>query len=226
MTPFYNNLWRSHRLILLGGALLLNVSLGPISFAQAVPATPPSAKAPVTNSDCLACHSDSSSAPFVDQDKYKTSVHGKNLCTSCHADLATSDFPHNTPKPVNCGSCHTQELAKFSDSLHGRALASGDKLAPKCSSCHGNHDILPVKDKNSNVSAFHVPFVCGSCHSEGKPVSLQREIHEDHILENYSESIHGEGLLKKGLSVTATCSSCHLAHQILPHTDPRSSIAR
>ena len=54
----------------------------------------------------------------------------------------------------------------------------------------------------------------------------QRNIHQDHILENYSESIHGEGLLKKGLVVAANCASCHTAHNILPHTDPASSIAR
>jgi nitrate/TMAO reductase-like tetraheme cytochrome c subunit len=55
--------------------------------------------------------------------------------------------------------------------------------------------------------------------------SVTRNISQTHILENYSESIHGEGLMKKGLVVTATCASCHTAHEILPHTDSRSSIA-
>ena len=194
-------------------------------FAQTVSATASSAKAP-SNDDCFACHSDASMAPLVDAAKFKASVHGKDLCTSCHADLIGSDFPHKTPALVDCGRCHISEKTKFSDSVHGLALARGDKLAPRCVNCHGNHDILPVKDPNSNVAAFNIPFVCGSCHSEGKPVALQRKIPEDHILENYSESIHGEGLLKKGLNVTATCASCHSAHQILSHTDPRSSIAR
>ena len=40
------------------------------------------------------------------------------------------------------------------------------------------------------------------------------------------DSIHGEGLFKRGLIVTAVCTSCHTAHFVLPHTDPRSSIAK
>jgi cytochrome b subunit of formate dehydrogenase len=37
-------------------------------------------------------------------------------------------------------------------------------------------------------------------------------------------SIHGEGLFRQGLIVTAICTSCHTAHDILPHTNARSSI--
>ena len=48
----------------------------------------------------------------------------------------------------------------------------------------------------------------------------------DRILENYTESIHGEALLVKGLVVAPTCISCHSAHRILPHTDQRSTISR
>ncbi len=71
-----------------------------------------------------------------------------------------------------------------------------------------------------------IPLLCGKCHREGTPVQLQRNIPQDRILENYSQSIHGEGLLGKGLIVSATCVSCHSAHRILPHTDSRSTIAR
>ena len=181
--------------------------------------TPPK----LTNQTCFDCHADND--PVVDQKKFNASVHQGLSCVDCHQGI--KDVPHDDKLPkVDCGQCHPQVQAKFSDSLHSRALAAGDKLAPRCSSCHGKHDILPVKDRNSSVSPFRIPFVCGSCHSEGQPVSLQREIHEDHILGNYSESMHGEGLLKKGLNVSATCSSCHQAHQILPHTDARSSISR
>ena len=57
---------------------------------------------------------------------------------------------------------------------------------------------------------------------------FQTQLHIDqhNIISNYTESIHGEGLLKKGLIVAANCASCHTAHSILPHTDPNSSIAR
>src|SRR3989338_7893629 len=176
----------------------------------------------IENADCLACHGEKTFGS-----EFAKSVHRGATCVNCHEDLAAAELPHNVPVvPVNCGSCHEDEQKHFMDSLHGKALARGDPLSPRCQNCHGYHDILPVKDKNSHVSALRIPFVCGSCHSEASPVQRQRNIHQDHIIENYSESIHAEGLFNKGLSVSATCISCHNAHQILPHTDKRSSIAR
>ncbi len=71
---------------------------------------------------------------------------------------------------------------------------------------------------------MNVPLLCGNCHREGSPVSRTHEISQERILENYSMSIHGEGLFRQGLIVTAVCTSCHTAHDILSHTDPRSSI--
>lgn len=189
----------------------------------------------IENSDCLVCHQDKDLklerqervvSLYVDEKEFNGSLHGKLACVICHADLVDSDFPHKIPvNPVNCAVCHKDAQKEFSESLHGAALARGDNLAPHCASCHGSHNIRPIKDKDSNVSALRIPFVCGSCHSEGSPVQRQRQIHQDNILENYSESIHGEGLFKKGLSVSATCVSCHGAHVILPHTDSRSPIA-
>jgi hypothetical protein len=49
---------------------------------------------------------------------------------------------------------------------------------------------------------------------------------EKNIVNHYTESIHGKGLLKSGLTVTATCTDCHTAHKELPHTNPESSINR
>jgi hypothetical protein len=185
--------------------------------------------------ECLACHGDKSTTTtrggktvslYVDGKKFATSVHASFGCTGCHADLEGKDFPHPKPAPVKCGTCHSGEQDLYAKSLHGKAVARGDSLAPHCVTCHGNHAIFPVKDPRSAVAPLKVPFVCGQCHSEGTPVSRTRQIAQDNILENYSESIHGEALLKKGLSVAPTCATCHTAHSILPHTDPASSINR
>jgi cytochrome b subunit of formate dehydrogenase len=189
-----------------------------------------------SNEDCFTCHSDKTLkakrdgkmvSAFVDEKKFGTSVHAGLSCTDCHADLVKKDLPHEDDlAKVNCGSCHADEQKQHAESLHGKAIARGDKLAPRCVDCHGNHEILPVKDIRSAVAPARIPYVCGKCHQEGAPVQAQREIHQANILENYSESIHGEALLKKGLVVAATCVSCHTAHHILPHTDAKSSIAR
>ena len=185
--------------------------------------------------ECLACHGEKSMSTtragktvslYVDGKKFATSVHGSFGCTGCHADLEGKELPHEKPARVKCGTCHATEQEQYARSLHGKAIARGDPLAPSCVNCHGNHDIVPVKDSRSAVAPLKVPFICGQCHQEGTPVSRNRPIPQDNILENYSESIHGEALLKKGLSVAPNCATCHTAHLILPHTDPASSINR
>ncbi len=196
----------------------------------------PARAADDANETCLACHNDRGLTAkragrtvslYVDGKKFSGSIHGTLACTNCHADLEGKELPHSTPLTrVNCGTCHGEEAKQHAKSLHGRAVARGDQLAPRCASCHGNHDILSVKDPRSPVSPLKVPFTCGKCHREGTPVQTQRKIEQHNIVENYSESIHGEGLLKKGLVVAANCASCHTPHSILPHTDPNSSIAR
>jgi len=189
-----------------------------------------------SNDDCLMCHSDKTLTGqingktihvFVDQKILQGSVHKDVDCISCHADLEGTDFPHkeNVAK-AQCIPCHEEAQELFSEGIHGKSYESGDKLAPTCQTCHGSHGIIKVKDPNSAVAPIKIPFLCGSCHREGAPVQVQRKIPEDHILENYSESMHGDGLLKKGLGVAATCASCHSPHRILPHSDPRSTIAR
>ncbi|HEX2327236.1 MAG TPA: cytochrome c3 family protein [Candidatus Angelobacter sp.] len=184
---------------------------------------------------CLACHSEKTMTTrhgkqtislYVDGKRFAKSVHAELSCTGCHSDLDPDNIPHPTPAKVDCSNCHAQEGKQHAASLHGKALAKGDSLAPRCVSCHGNHDIVPVKDRDSAVAPLKVPFVCGKCHSEGTPVQQTRNIPQHDILTNYSESIHGEGLLKRGLTVAPNCASCHTAHNILPHTDPNSSIAR
>jgi uncharacterized protein with PIN domain len=186
--------------------------------------------------DCLACHGEKDFSTerrgrtvslFVGEKPYGASIHGSLACISCHTDVEGMEGAHEAPlKRVDCAVCHEAETKQHAASLHGKAMARGDSLAPTCAACHGRHDIRAVKDPASPVSPLKVPFTCGKCHQEGTVVMRQRNIHQDHILENYSESIHGEGLLKKGLVVSANCASCHTAHNIRPHTDADSSIAR
>ena len=155
------------------------------------------------------------------------SVHGEAGvgCTLCHQNVP---FPHAAADvpPVECSFCHSTEAQLHGQSLHGQAAARGDPLAPSCSGCHGGHDIRRSADPTSPTNKMNVPLLCGGCHREGAPVARTRDIPQDRILQNYSMSIHGDGLFRAGLIVTAVCTSCHTSHNILPHTDPRSSISR
>ncbi len=154
------------------------------------------------------------------------SVHGTAGlgCTTCHGALG---YPHAADRAkVDCGSCHRAQGTQHTESLHGQAERRGDPLAPTCDDCHGTHEVRSHRDPRARTAVMNIPFLCGECHQEGTPVSQRRTIPEDSILENYSESIHGIGLFRQGLTVTAVCTSCHTSHFILPHTDRRSSIHR
>jgi len=184
---------------------------------------------------CLGCHSDpeltgfrgdEEMSVFVAEEASAASVHADTACVDCHQDLAGSRRRRHAEDldPVDCGSCHKTQSVAHHDSLHGAAAARGDPMAPSCADCHGKHDVLSAADADAPTAVMNVPLLCGNCHREGSPVSRTHEISQDNILENYSMSIHGEGLFLQGLSVTAVCTSCHTAHDILPHTDVRSSI--
>lgn len=121
------------------------------------------------NSDCFMCHADKTLSKkrdgktislYVNENELTATVHGGLACTSCHSDLVGKELPHeeNLAPAAGCGTCHAKEQNEFADSLHGKALAKGDKLAPRCQNCHGSHNILPVKNPKSSVSPMKIPL--------------------------------------------------------------------
>lgn len=185
---------------------------------------------------CLECHGERDFTTerdgkeislYVHAAKFSSSVHGENGCVSCHEDADVEEFPHDEKlAPVECGNCHEDISRQYHNSLHGKALQQGKYLAPTCTTCHGKHDILAHTDERSPTYVMNIPSLCGTCHKEGTPVSRLRSVSESHVLEDYSQSIHGDGLFRRGLIVTAVCTSCHTSHAILPHEDPNSTINR
>ena len=162
---------------------------------------------------------------WVSERAFGRSVHAEMGCVSCHMDATAEHFLSDEPlAKVECDMCHSDEVEEFDSSLHGAALSAGKYLAPNCISCHGKHNILSSKDTRSRTYVRNVPALCGSCHKEGTPVDQLRTVAEHSVLENYSQSIHGDGLFRRGLIVTAVCTSCHNSHAILPHENPASSI--
>ena len=209
---------------------LLGLAVVLLALAPAVRAEEP---AKISSEDCAACHEKgprvgkrkAGEAPPYNAAALKASPHASADCISCHSDIKELPHPDKLAR-VECGDCHGEEQKQFVASIHGRKAASGDASAPGCKSCHGTHNIVRPSTPGSPTSTIEVPRLCGSCHREGTEVSLTRRIPQTNILENYRDSIHGEGLFKKGLTVTAVCTSCHTAHFVLPHTDTRSSIAK
>ncbi len=187
------------------------------------------------NETCLACHSDPGLTTerageqlslFVNMKIFSKSIHKDLECISCHEHAAVEEFPHpERLEPVRCGSCHENEQVDFDSGIHGKALARKALYAPTCIECHGTHNVLPASTPEAPTFKMNIPYLCGKCHREGAPVANVYDISEHNILENYSQSIHGEGLFKQGLIVSAACIDCHSSHMILPHTYPSSTIS-
>ncbi len=190
----------------------------------------------MSDADCLDCHGEADltvevdgkeMSLYVDGEDYASSIHADNGCVSCHVQADVPEAPHPFPmKKVNCGSCHDDVEKIYKNSLHGKALAAKDPYAPNCHNCHSKHSIRPSSDQKSKTFIMNVPATCGQCHKEGTTMVKTHDIGGENVVEDYQESIHGEGLFRKGLTVTAVCSSCHTSHNVLPAEDPKSTISR
>ncbi len=184
------------------------------------------------NSECLECHSipdltkeagGKTVSLFIDNNKFKKSVHKELDCIACHIDATLDHGPELNR--VDCSICHSKENEVYSQSTHGIAvLKRFDRFAPTCGSCHGTHYIKPSHDPASKTNKFNIPATCGSCHKEGTEMVETHFIDERDAFNNYTESIHAEGLFKRGLIVSAVCIDCHGSHDILPHQNPWSKI--
>lgn len=184
---------------------------------------PPNVPKPV----CTTCHSSQV------QD-YSLGVHGRAAkagnqaapgCAMCHSDVhetaSTRTDVFRKAVPETCGMCHDRVAAEFQASVHGLAVARGERDAPSCTDCHGEHGILPRRDSASPVHAGHVSETCAHCHGD---VRLSRKfgLPPDRIT-SFESSFHGLAS-KAGSQTVANCASCHGVHSILPSSDPKSMI--
>jgi cytochrome b subunit of formate dehydrogenase len=170
---------------------------------------------------------------------YEKSAHGiallkKNLsvsavCTDCHGahDIVKSSAPgsrlHWQNIATTCGKCHDGIQRAYLRSVHGKALLAGDRHAPVCTDCHGEHNLAAVSNKLSRASSARISETCGQCHAAERIVTKYRL--PDNSVNSYMQSFHGLSM-QLGTAKAANCASCHSAHDILPSSDPRSSVHR
>jgi cytochrome b subunit of formate dehydrogenase len=213
---------------------------------ELLPASDPNSRVSHLNipKTCGTCHgqkfvmeaSGHSNAPFL---SYQQSVHGRAVasgsekaavCTDCHgtheilsaSDPKSSIFKFNVPS--TCAKCHEGVKAEFVQSIHGQAIARGNSQAPVCTDCHGIHSIKSHLDPNSSVNGANLAKItCARCH-EGVRLAQELGI-EGNRASTYLSSYHGLAS-KRGSQIVANCASCHGVHNILPSSDPRSTIAQ
>ncbi len=154
-------------------------------------------------------------------------VHAALACDECHGPGARIP-PGELPSPVSrqnvsatCGRCHKAELEAYLSSTHARGVAAGNELSPTCVSCHGSHVILPVRADAAPTSTSRISTTCARCHDD--PAVIRHTQLPSACVEGFEGTIHGVAL-SHGILDVATCPSCHGAHQILPASDPRSTL--
>jgi hypothetical protein len=144
---------------------------------------------------------------YVNLGELSHSRHSKTACSQCHSEVNASRVrPCETiSRKVDCTSCHDEIGRQYMSSTHGQLVSKSDPNAPTCKECHGTHGVLGRQDPQSPTFATNVPVLCARCHREGQKAALRYGGRQHEIIANYTESIHGKGLLKGGLTVTATC---------------------
>ncbi|HTR81201.1 MAG TPA: cytochrome b/b6 domain-containing protein [Bacteroidota bacterium] len=191
---------------------------------------------------CITCHVKNKETPATAPTasfvmSYEQSVHGVALkdgngkaanCVDCHGSHTMKKGGDPTSSvnraniPNTCAKCHASIAEQYRGSIHGTAFLAGNREAPVCTDCHGEHKILAPSNPNSPVSKLHVSAqVCSPCHNSvrlNEKFGLPEEREK-----SFDDSYHGLAT-KAGSVEVANCASCHGVHDILPSSDPRSRV--
>jgi cytochrome b subunit of formate dehydrogenase len=169
--------------------------------------------------DCSGCHQ-------KEANEYTGSVHylrEKFSCVGCHTNIHyLKPWKGNKIEIIKkCTSCH--EASAYVASGHERAVMRGNNDSAVCSDCHGLHDtkIWHTAGRTYPVEArkFYTR-ACDKCHGDKK--LMEKNNLTTVAVETYEESIHGR-IQRLGYPA-AGCADCHTSHNILPATDPNSTI--
>jgi cytochrome b subunit of formate dehydrogenase len=194
---------------------------------------------------CLACHLDNSevrarvapSAKFIAA--YEHSVHGSALlkgngaaanCVDCHGSHAiqkereTRSRVNRANIPTTCAKCHESIEKEYAESIHGKSALNGNREAPVCTNCHGEHNILAPSDPASPTAARNVSQqVCSPCHNS---VTLNEKYGiAGNRFQTFDASYHGLAIRSGNMQV-ANCASCHGVHNIKPSSDSTSTVSK
>ncbi len=204
------------------------LTVGGNLFAQ----PPKGSHLPADQIVCITCHGESDQWEgeqrkfFIDPKILEKDVHWKKgvNCQDCHGGnpgAEDKEGAHENRRPLAdmkkvCGNCHKEEAVELFKSVHSKAGPKNDRgegTLLECSACHGqnSHQILPASDHQSPVYLDNQVKTCGHCH--------------EHDLGTYTKNVHGFGLFKSGLSITAVCASCHGSHGVYRAADLRSTVS-
>ena len=166
--------------------------------------------------NCASCHGEVGAT-------YHDSIHARArersglivapACADCHGkhDIKGKLDPASrvvkTSVAATCGTCHVGIRERYDAGIHAVALKRGDARAPVCIDCHTAHSIQRA---DTDVWRLGAARECGTCHVK--------------VVESFTRTFHGK-VTQLGFSRVAACADCHGAHDILPPSNPASTVA-
>ena len=181
---------------------------------------------------CLSCHGNPllqkqalSGGKSYQVTGLEDSVHQDVTCQQCHIDYRYDDQVQAsrlwTINASNaCANCHAKStdkrlsapVAAYNKSVHAKAISQGKTDAATCGSCHGGHFIYSTKDAIGKARLHQASYrVCARCKQHGN------------AYDTYDDYYHGRAY-KAGATDAPACWDCHDSHDILPKSDPKSTI--
>lgn len=201
----------------------------------------PNAKSQETlsNDQCFNCHAQLDGRVKAPADLFKSDIHFRRgiTCAACHGgDSKEEDMDKAMNKSIGfigvprggsvmniCAKCHKEEYATLSKSVHGQSSTTKGTIINNCITCHGIHNIGPVKSPGSKVSGRNIVQTCSGCHSNASLMKTYNPAINVDQLDKYKTSVHGQKIFS-GDYKAATCASCHGGHNIKKVKDPNSQV--
>lgn len=216
-------------LAVLAGPVFLAYAAAPGNDAggAVLPPARDSAAETARKDTCFDCHlvMEGMSTVFTNDIHFAKSI----SCADCHGGDATEtnmNISMNASRgfkvrvtrqgiPAYCGQCHSDsdymskiepqlkvdQLAKYTNGVHGKLLAAGRRRAAECVDCHGVHQIRPSSDPLSLASPQLISQTCAKCHAS--------------TFEAYAGTRHGEVFRNRR---RPGCTVCHSSHDTVPAT--------
>ena len=188
---------------------------------------------------CFNCHSILDGRLKTPADMFKGDIHFRKgvTCASCHGGISTEEdqdksmsktagfigVPHGNQVTKICAKCHDSQFEVLSKSVHGQTSTGSGFVINNCVTCHGIHNIVPVKYSNSKVNGANMVKTCSGCHSNASLMKKYNPGLKVDQMEKYKTSIHGKKVFS-GDSKAANCASCHGNHDIKKVNDPNSRV--
>lgn len=188
---------------------------------------------------CFNCHAIMEGRLKTPADLFKSDIHFRKgiSCAACHGgDSNEEDQDKSMSKSAGfigvpqglqvskiCAKCHSKEFETLSKSVHGHSSTTTGLVINSCITCHGIHNIIPVKSPGSKVNGANIVRTCSSCHNNASIMKKYNPGLKVDQLEKYKTSVHGQKVFS-GDSKAANCASCHGNHDIKKVNDPNAKV--